>query len=52
MKPISAKACTRFDFYVENNNKDPKFKVDDHVAISKYRTFLQNFTVQIDQKKF
>ena len=52
MKPISAKACTRLDFYVENNNKDPKFKVDDHVAISKYRTFLQNFTVQIDQKKF
>ena len=38
--------------YVENSNKkDPKFKVGDHVRISKYQTFLLKDMLQIGQKK-
>ena len=35
---------------VENNNEDPKFKVGDHVNISKYQT-LEKDMFQIGQKK-
>ena len=31
---------TYSDFEIENNNKDPKFEVGDHVRISKYKTKL------------
>ena len=37
MKPIDAKPSIYFDFDKENNNKVPKFKVGDHVRISKYQ---------------
>ena len=33
MKPINVKASTYINFDVENNEKDPKFKVGDHVRI-------------------
>ena len=36
----------------ENNNEGPKFKVGDHVRISKYKNILQNAMFQIRQKKF
>ena len=29
-------SITNFDFKVENNEKDPKFKVGNHVRISKF----------------
>ena len=32
MKVIDAKSNTHIDFEVENNVKDPKFKVDDHMS--------------------
>ena len=33
------------DFDVENNDKDPKFKVGDHVRISKYKNiFAKGYT--------
>ena len=35
MKPNNVKSNTYIDFAIENNNKDPKFEVDDHVRISK-----------------
>ena len=35
MKSPGVKSSTYFDFGIENNGKDPKFKVDDHVRISK-----------------
>ena len=35
MKPIDVKRSTYIDFGVENNNKDLKLKVGDHVRISK-----------------
>ena len=33
--PADVKCCTYIDFDNENNYKDPKFKVSDHVRISK-----------------
>ena len=44
MKPVDVKYNTYIDFKKENNNKDPKFKVDDHVRISKYKnTFAKGY---------
>ena len=36
-KPIDVTSSIYIDFGVENNDKDPKFKVSDHVRISKYK---------------
>ena len=52
MKPIDIKSSTYIDFNKKNNKDDPKFEVDDHVRISKYKIFLQIVTFQIDLKKF
>ena len=35
MKHIDAKTCTYSAFVVERNDTDPKFKVGDHVRVSK-----------------
>ena len=40
MKPVDAKYNTYIDFKKEINDKDPKFKVGDHVKISKYKNIL------------
>ena len=40
MKPIDVKDNTYIDFEKEVNNKDPKFKVGDHVRISKYKNIF------------
>ena len=40
MKPIDVKDNTYIDFKKGINNKDPKFKVGDHVKISKYRNIF------------
>ena len=40
MKPIHIKDNTYIDFKKEVNNKDPKFKVCDHVRISKYKNIF------------
>ena len=37
MKPINVKSSMYIDFDFENNGKDPKFRVGDHVRISKYK---------------
>ena len=34
---IKMKYITYIDFGIENNEKDPKFKVGDHVRVSKYK---------------
>ena len=52
MKPADAKYNTYFDTEVISNDKYPKFEVGDHERISKRKTFLQNVTLQIGQKKF
>ena len=40
MKPTDVKDNTYIDFKKEINDKDPKFKVGDHVRISKYKHIL------------
>ena len=40
MKPIDVKDNTYINTSKEINNKDPKFKVCDHVRISKYKNNL------------
>ena len=52
MNPVDVKSSTYIDFRIENNEKDPKFQVGDHVTISKYNNFLQYVTLQIFLKKF
>ena len=40
MKPIEAKGNTYIDSIKDVNDKDPKFKVGDHVSISKYKNIF------------
>ena len=40
MKPVDVKDNTYIDFKKEVNDKDPKFKVVDHVKISKYKNIF------------
>ena len=40
MKPVDVKDNTYIDFQKEVNDKDPKFKIDDHVRISKYKNIF------------
>ena len=45
MKPIDVKDNTNIDFGKEINDNDPKFKVGDHVRISKYKNvFAKGYT--------
>ena len=44
MKLFDVKSSMYIDFDVENNKKDPKFRVDEHVKIT---PFLLKFTLQI-----
>ena len=40
MKPVDVKDNAHIDFEKEVNNKDPKFKICDHVRISKYKNIF------------
>ena len=40
MKPVDVKDNTHIDFKKEVSGGDPKFKVGDHVTISKYKNIL------------
>ena len=40
MKPVDVKGNTYIDFKKEVNDKNPKFKVGDHVRISKYKNIF------------
>ena len=45
MKPVDAKDNTYIDLKKDVNDKDPKFKVGDHVRISKYKNiFAKGYT--------
>ena len=44
IKPVDVKDNTYINFNKEDNDKDPKFKVGDHVRISKYKNILQKDT--------
>ena len=42
MKPVDVKDNTYIGFKKEVNDKNPKFKVDDHVTISKHKNIFAN----------
>ena len=53
MKPVDVKDNTYIDFKKEINDKDPKFKVDDHVRISKYKnSFAKGYTPYWSEEVF
>ena len=51
MKPVNVKDDTYIDSKKDVYDKDPKFKVGDHVRISKYKNFLLKDARQISLKK-
>ena len=53
MKPVNVKDNTFIDCKKEVNDKDPKFKVCDHVRISKYKNiFAKRYTPNWFEKVF
>ena len=52
MKPIDVKDNTYFNIGKEVNDKDPKFKVGDHVRYQNTKRFLPKVILQIGLKKF
>ena len=53
MKPVDVGDNTYIDFKKEVNDKDPKFKVDDNVRISKYTNiFAKVYTLNWSEEVF
>ena len=53
MKPVYVKHNACIDFKKKVNDNDPKFKVSDHVRISKYRNiFAQGYTPKWSEEVF
>ena len=53
MKPTDIKHNTYIDFAKEVNDNDPKFKVRDHVRISKYKNiFSKGYTPNWSEEVF
>ena len=53
MKPIDVKDNTYINTDKETNDKDPKFKVGDHVRISKYKNiFAKGYTPNWSEEVF
>ena len=44
MKRADVKSDIYVNIGIENNDKDPKIEVGDHVIVSKYKISLQNVT--------
>ena len=47
MKTVDVKPSSYIDFDVENDEKDPKFEVDNHIKISKYKSIFAKGSVPI-----
>ena len=53
MKPADVKDNTHIDFNKEVHDKDPKFKLDDHVRTSKYKNiFAKGYTPNESKEVF
>ena len=53
IKPVDVKDSRYIDFKKEVNDKDPKFKVGDHVRISKYKNvFAKGYTPNWSEEVF
>ena len=47
MKPIDVTSDSYAEYYEDSNEKNPKFKVGDHVRISKYKNIFAKGYIQI-----
>ena len=52
IKPIDVTGDSYAKYNENLNKKGPKFKIGDHVRISKYKKFLIKDILQIGRKKF
>ena len=53
MKPIDFKSDSYAEYNVDSNKKDPKFKVVNHVRISKYKNiFAKRYTPNLSEEGF
>ena len=52
MKPVDVKSSTYMDYSKENNEKEPKFKIDDIVRIPKYKNIFAKVILKIGLMKF
>ena len=53
MKPVDVKDNTYFNYKKKVNDKDPKFKIGDHVTISKYKyNFAKGCTLNWSEEVF
>ena len=53
MKPVGVEDNTYIDFKKEVNDRDPKFKVGDHVRIYKYKNiFAKGYTPNWSEEAF
>ena len=52
MKPIDVKDNTYINIGKGVNDKDPEFKLGDHLTISKYKNIFLKAILQIGMKKF
>ena len=53
VKPINVKDNTYINIGKEDNDKDPKFKIGDHVSISKYKNiFAKGYTPNWSEEVF
>ena len=49
MKPVDVKSSIYIEFGVENNNKNPKFEVGDHVRISKCKNIFAKYQMESEK---
>ena len=53
MKPIDVTSDSDAEYNEDSNEKDPKFRVGDHVRISKYKnTFPKGYTQNLSEEVF
>ena len=53
MKPMNVENDSFAEYYEESNEKDPKFKVGDHVRISKFKNvFAKGYTPNWSEEIF
>ena len=53
MKPIDVTSDSYAEYNVNSNEKDPKFKVGDHIRISKYKNiFAERYTPNLTEEVF
>ena len=52
MKPTDVRSDSYAEYNEDSNEKDRKFKLGDHVRISKYKKFLQVYTQNWSEEVF